>query len=318
MRLNITKKQLFVFIMSVFLLALIMDNQVYAAIPYYEVPPSTVKIPNQRTYTGWKQIVDKGKIIYEGYLVNGKFDGQGTLYDNGVIVYSGNWSNGQYDGYGIAYYSNGNKWYDGDFKSGLLNGYGTYFNSNGTKSYEGNLKEGYREGYGTTYSADGIALESKEYIDWTLVYGNPGGTTGKWGVSTNFSVIFFECTIGDTNIRPTYFDSNGNAVLQPAMKIDSNKNYNIFVQGTNLATENNTKYLDISRVKLQVSNSSLQSITNTATMIDSDVPGTFTKNMQFVLDLSDTSTQYNDISQINSIIDPSNFSTTITISYTSL
>ncbi|MFE1243069.1 hypothetical protein ACFW35_02965 [Fictibacillus sp. NPDC058756] len=315
----IKNKQLFTFLMSFILLTATFENQGYAAIPIYEVPPSNVKIPNQKNFTGWKQILDKGQILYEGYLLDGKFHGQGTLYDNGVIVYSGNWSNGKYDGYGIAYYGDGNKWYDGEFKNGLLNGYGIYFNSNGNKSYEGNLKEGYREGFGTTYSTEGIIVESKEYIDWTIVFmGDPEVSPGRWGVNTNFSVIFFEGMIGDTIINPTYFDTNGNLVLQPAIKIDSNKNYNIFIQGTNLSSEKYNINLDISRVKVKVSNRSLQSVTNTATLIDNDVPGTFTKNFQLILDMSDTSTNYNDIEQIARIKDVTDFSTTITISYTSL
>jgi antitoxin component YwqK of YwqJK toxin-antitoxin module len=297
----------------------VLNPQASAEIPKYEVPPSYVKIPNQKGFTGWKQIIDKGKLIYEGYLQNGVFHGEGTLYDNGLIVYSGNWSTGQYDGFGVAYYSNGGIRYEGDFKNGLLTGYGTYYHDNGNKSYAGNLKEGYREGFGTTYSIDGAELESMEYIDWTIVFkGDPGGSTGRWGISTNFTIIFFTGMIGDTDTRPGYFDTNGKTISQPSIHIESNKNYNIFIEGTDFTNESKNLYLDIKRLKVQVANNAYIPVTKTATKIDSNGSGTHTRNLQFILDLKDTGTEYNDYNQLTNIKDPTDFSTTITISFVSL
>ena len=291
-----------------------------AEIPKYEVPPSNVKIPNQKGYTGWKQIVDnKGNLIYEGHLENGVFHGQGSLYNTGVIVYSGNWSYGQYDGFGAAYYSNGTIRYEGDFVNGLLTGSGTYYHENGNKSYEGNLKEGYREGFGTTYSNEGVEIESKQYIDWTIVFqGEPGGTNGRWGMSTNFSVLFFTGMIGDSYASPQYFDINGKAVLQPSIQVESNKNYEIFIQGTDFTNESRTLFLDISRLKVQVNNAVFIPVTNTATKIDSNGSGIYSRNLQFVLDLNDSTAEYNDSMYLTNIKDPTDFSTTITISFLSL
>jgi antitoxin component YwqK of YwqJK toxin-antitoxin module len=290
-----------------------------AEIPKYEVPPSNIKIPNQKGYTGWKQIVDKGKLIYEGYLQKGVFHGEGVLYDNGAIVYSGNWSNGQYDGFGVAYYSNGNKRYEGDFITGLLTGYGKYYYENGNKSYDGNLKEGYREGFGTTYSIEGAEIESKEYLDWTIVFkGESGGTNGRWGLSTNFSVLFFTGMIGDSNVSAKYFDNNGQTVLQPSINIESNKNYNIFIEGTDFINENNNLLLDITRLKVQVADDAFVPVTKTATKIDSNGSGQYTRNLRFILDLKESTTEYNDSTYITNIKDTTDFSTTITISFVSL
>lgn len=295
-----------------------LSIQAADGIPYYEIPSPTVKIPNQRGYTGWKSISDKGVLIYEGYLQDGKFHGEGKLYNNGAIVYDGNWSNGVYDGVGTAYYGNGYKRYSGNIRNGILTGYGTYYHDNGNRSYEGYLKEGYREGFGISFGLDGNEIERKEYIDWTIVNGGVPSDPGRWGISTNFTILNFSGIIGESDILPSYFDSTGKPIQSISMRIESNKNYNVFIQGSNFTTKNPSQFLDITRLKVKVADKAFQPVTTTATLLDSDKAGTYTKELFFNMDLSDSNTLYNDSVQTKNIAEDTEFSTTITITYTGL
>jgi hypothetical protein len=50
--------------------------------------------------------------VYEGSILNNKFDGEGTLYEaekknNNQYVYKGNWNNGARNGFGHYIYPDG-------------------------------------------------------------------------------------------------------------------------------------------------------------------------------------------------------------------
>ena len=102
---------------------------------------------------------------YEGEIVNGVPNGQGTLnvYDRGNYV--GEFKDGNYHGHGTMILPDGRK-YVGGFKDGKRHGQGTYTNPNGRK-YVGEYKDGKKHGQGTETLPDGGKYEG-EYKD-----GNP-------------------------------------------------------------------------------------------------------------------------------------------------
>ena len=51
--------------------------------------------------TGYARLSDEeGGLLYEGYMTDGAYDGEGTLYESGSPVYDGEWKAGAYDGEG--------------------------------------------------------------------------------------------------------------------------------------------------------------------------------------------------------------------------
>lgn len=88
----------------------------------------SLKAGNQG-YTGYiKLFYPNGKVFYDGYMVNSKFEGKGKYYDpNGVLRYDGNWKANKFDGQGKSYYADKHLEYDGQWKAGKKQGYGTYY-----------------------------------------------------------------------------------------------------------------------------------------------------------------------------------------------
>eukprot|EP00347_Sterkiella_histriomuscorum_P022952 403336521 len=78
--------------------------------------------------------------ITEGYLTNGKFNGDTS--ENGINTYGNNY------------------YYDGDYVDGLYNGYGVYIFSSGAM-FCGEYKNGNRHGLGTYYYNDGDSYEGQ-------------------------------------------------------------------------------------------------------------------------------------------------------------
>jgi len=119
-----------------------------------------------------------GNILYEGYFINGKFEGNGKyIYDDGRY-YIGQYKNGLRNGIGKIYYKNGNiqfegnfindeyegngkyiwedgEYYIGQYKNGLRNGKGIYYYSNRKIKYEGDFINGKFEGNGKYIWEDG-------------------------------------------------------------------------------------------------------------------------------------------------------------------
>ena len=113
-------------------------------------------------YTGEVRLVgdeETDSVIFEGMLLEGKMEGQGTLYDEeGNLIYEGNFIQGMYEGNGTLYYPSGNICYRGDFSQDLYDGTGTLFYENGITAYEGAFVQGKRSGSGTAYDEAGVLL----------------------------------------------------------------------------------------------------------------------------------------------------------------
>ena len=91
----------------------------------------TSNIPDKGVLT-----LDKGAIKYDGSLVHGKMDGQGTLT-----------------------FKNGDK-YEGDFKNGIFDGKGKFTSKSGWK-YEGEFSKGQADGQGTLITEQKVVYKGK-------------------------------------------------------------------------------------------------------------------------------------------------------------
>ena len=100
----------------------------------------------------WFKIGDeKTQVKYEGDIVNGVPNGQGTMNFNGE-KYLGEYKDGLKYGHGTYTFPDGGK-YVGEYKDGEYHGQGTYTWSDGDK-YEGEYKDG-EMWNGTLYDKDG-------------------------------------------------------------------------------------------------------------------------------------------------------------------
>jgi hypothetical protein len=96
---------------------------------------------------------EKTQLKYEGDIVNGTPNGQGTeTYPDGGS-YVGEYKDGIPNGQGTLTHPNGEK-YEGEFKSNKYHGQGTYTWSDGRK-YVGEWKDGKQNGQGTFTWSDG-------------------------------------------------------------------------------------------------------------------------------------------------------------------
>ena len=110
-------------------------------------------------------------ILYDGYFINGKFEGKGKyFYENGgyyigewknglkygkgicydsndKIIYNGQWINDKFEGNGKYIYEN-DEYFIGEWKNGLKNGKGTEYYSNNNIKYEGEFVNDNFEGKG--------------------------------------------------------------------------------------------------------------------------------------------------------------------------
>ena len=96
---------------------------------------------------------NKDIVKYEGYIVNGFPNGQGTTTYPDGSKYIGQWKDGLYHGQGTYTYAKGGN-YIGEWKYGKQNGRGTHSYPNGEK-YEGEYKNDKRHGQGTYTWSDG-------------------------------------------------------------------------------------------------------------------------------------------------------------------
>ena len=84
--------------------------------------------------------LDKGAIRYDGSVVRGKMNGQGTVtFENGD-TYKGNFVNGTFSGYGTFTAKAGWK-YEGEFVNGQPEGQGTLTTEQNVV-YKGTFKQG--------------------------------------------------------------------------------------------------------------------------------------------------------------------------------
>ena len=84
--------------------------------------------------------LDNGALVYDGTLVRGKMNGQGTMtFENGD-QYTGDFNNGAFNGKGIFQSKSGWK-YEGDFVNGQAEGQGK-LTTEQEVVYEGTFKQG--------------------------------------------------------------------------------------------------------------------------------------------------------------------------------
>ncbi len=124
---------------------------------------------------------DHGK--YEGEIVNGVPNGQGTVNYSDLNKYTGEWKDGLPSGQGTFTWSGGMK-YVGEMKEGLPNGQGTQTYSDGRK-YVGELREGKYNGQGTLTWSDGGKyvgefMHGKEHGQGTKTQSNGIKYVGRW------------------------------------------------------------------------------------------------------------------------------------------
>ncbi|MBN2899224.1 MAG: hypothetical protein JXO44_10670 [Clostridia bacterium] len=87
--------------------------------------------------------------LYDGALINGQRQGQGTLYLKDGGKYQGAWVNNLYEGQGTLVASDGAV-YVGAFSKGFIHGDGKMYYPDGSY-YNGHFEYGIREGFGTYY-----------------------------------------------------------------------------------------------------------------------------------------------------------------------
>ena len=105
---------------------------------------------------------EKTQVKYEGEIVNGVPNGQGTMTCCDGIKYVGGYKDGEKNGQGTETYPSGSK-YVGEWKDGVRNGQGTYTQYGSLlypdgRKYVGEYKNG-KEWNGTYYDNNG----KKEY-----------------------------------------------------------------------------------------------------------------------------------------------------------
>ena len=124
---------------------------------------------------------EKTQVKYEGEIVNGVPNGQGTMTCCDGIKYVGGYKDGEKNGQGTTTYPDGGK-YVGGFKYGKKNGQGTYTYPDGTM-YVGVHKDGKYHGQGTYSYHDGRKKlgEFREGKDWNVIgYDQNGNEKIKW------------------------------------------------------------------------------------------------------------------------------------------
>ena len=105
-----------------------------------------------------------GNILYDGYFVNGKFEGRGKyIYDDGDY-FIGEYKNGLRNGKGIQYYRNGNTMFEGEYVNDKREGKGKYIYDDGDY-FIGEYKNGLRNGKGIQYYRNGNTMFEGEYVN---------------------------------------------------------------------------------------------------------------------------------------------------------
>ena len=102
--------------------------------------------------------------IYEGEILDDKFEGNGKyIYENGEY-YTGQWKNDLRHGKGTLYYKNNNIKYKGDFVDDQFEGQGEYFWENG-EFYKGEFKNGLNNGKGVLYYSNKTVEYEGDFVN---------------------------------------------------------------------------------------------------------------------------------------------------------
>ncbi len=123
------------------------------------------------------------RIRYEGYWINGTFDGHGILTWRNGHRYEGEWKNDQMTGKGKCTWPDG-EIYDGEWKDGKRNGKGIDNYSDGSK-YDGDFIDDKKHGEGIYIFKDGRRyegdwLENKKVGKGIFIWPNGEKYDGEW------------------------------------------------------------------------------------------------------------------------------------------
>lgn len=99
---------------------------------------------------------EDGSLCYEGELLNGKYEGKGTLYyADGTAAYEGEFSAGKKEGEGCLYTDGGLLFYEGGFHRNQFQGQGKLYDGDtGRLVYEGGFEDGKYSGEGILYNPE--------------------------------------------------------------------------------------------------------------------------------------------------------------------
>ncbi len=126
-------------------------------------------------YNGNGTLYEEDKYNYDykkfskfiGEFKNDKFDGFGKLYFGKYLFYEGNFSKNKFSDKGIIYYQNQKIYYDGEFENGLMKGKGIKYYTNGNIKITGTFSNDECI-QGIYYNPDGIKIYEGEFKN-----GNP-------------------------------------------------------------------------------------------------------------------------------------------------
>lgn len=132
------------------------------------VPTMVIGSQDVEGYTGQVRLVgdlETDNVVFVGTLLEGKMDGQGTLYDlEGNLIYQGEFAKDQFEGTGKLYSEAGALIYDGEFSKGLYEGTGVLFYESGVSSYAGQFVKGLYEGTGILFYKNGVTSYEGEFL----------------------------------------------------------------------------------------------------------------------------------------------------------
>ena len=165
----------------------------------------------------------ESRILYNGYFLNGLYEGNGTLYYSSYpyyVRYEGNFKNGRFEGKGIEYDSKVQRKikYQGMFKDGIYNGKGQYYEGKNIE-YKGVFKNGYLiNGMMTNNEYIGNIKDGKKDGDGKLFINGILRFKGKFKadeflegiIYTKDSKQYFEGQMGKDNIISGKFYYDGN------------------------------------------------------------------------------------------------------------
>ena len=164
----IAKKLVLFLTLIILLLPLLFIRLIY---PWLQTqsgtPTMVIGSQDMEGYTGQVRLVDDletDNVIFVGSLLDGKMDGEGTLYDSeGNMLYQGEFLTDRYSGKGESYYPNGNVEYTGEFSEDQFEGTGKLYSEAGDLIYEGEFTKGLYEGTGVLYYKNGEASYEGEF-----------------------------------------------------------------------------------------------------------------------------------------------------------
>ena len=120
------------------------------------------------------------ELDYDGDILNGQYNGHGTLYEKGkyekrgkysdfkYLRYIGDFTNDRYNGYGKLFVDNFSGkylFYEGNFENGSFNGNGKIYYQNKQIFYDGQFKNNQKNGKGVEYYKNGNIKTEGDFVN---------------------------------------------------------------------------------------------------------------------------------------------------------